>query len=196
MAAEGRRVELLERFRQSASQLLFNGLDDLRVRKGLIVILQPCKSLYVGGRQQAASGREDLPELDVDRPHLFQVVGRLFCLRIFTQFRNTFFLRQDRIQPCLGGQMGLLQLGNISLDGTKIQADASKSKAVSYKRLLEIEALLQAEVQQLFALAEHADSALPEGMNLPQELARRVVPCMPGVQSAALACSARELMEG
>ena len=51
-------------------------------------------------------------------------------------------------------QMGLLQLGNISLDGTKIHADASKSKAVSYKRLLEIEALLLAEVQQLFALAE------------------------------------------
>ena len=70
-------------------------------------------------------------------------------------------------------QMGLLQLGNISLDGTKIHADASKSKAVSYKRLLEIEALLLAEVQQLFALAEQADSALPEGMDLPQELARR-----------------------
>ncbi len=73
----------------------------------------------------------------------------------------------------LAQQMGLLELGNISLDGTKIHADASKSKAVSYKRLLEIEALLQAEVQQLFALAEQADSALPEGMNLPQELARR-----------------------
>jgi transposase len=73
----------------------------------------------------------------------------------------------------LAQQMGLGELGNISLDGTKIHADASKSKAVSYKRLLEIEALLQAEVQQLFALAEQADSALPEGMNLPQELARR-----------------------
>lgn len=73
----------------------------------------------------------------------------------------------------LAQQMGLLELGNISIDGTKIHADASKSKAVSYKRLLEIEALLQAEVQQLFALAEVADSALPEGMNLPIELARR-----------------------
>ena len=73
----------------------------------------------------------------------------------------------------LAQQMGLVELGNISLDGTKIHADASKSKAVSYKRLLEIEALLQAEVLQLFALAEQADSALPEGMNLPIELARR-----------------------
>ena len=73
----------------------------------------------------------------------------------------------------LAQQMGLLELGNISLDGTKIHADASKSKAVSYKRLLEIEALLQEEVLQLLALAAQADSALPEGMNLPQELVRR-----------------------
>jgi transposase len=73
----------------------------------------------------------------------------------------------------LAQQMGLVELGNIYMDGTKIEADASKSKAVSYKRLLEIEAFLQAEVNELFALADKADSALPEGMNLPQELARR-----------------------
>jgi transposase len=73
----------------------------------------------------------------------------------------------------LAQQMGLLQMGNLHLDGTKIAADASKSKALSYKRLLEIEAFLQAEVLELFALAEQADSALPEGMDLPQELARR-----------------------
>lgn len=73
----------------------------------------------------------------------------------------------------LAQQMELLELGTISLDGTKIHADASKSRAVSHKRLLEIEAFLQAEVNQLFALAEQADSVLPEGMNLPDELARR-----------------------
>ena len=73
----------------------------------------------------------------------------------------------------LAQQMGLLVLGNISLDGTKVHADASRSKAVSYQRLLEIELFLQAEVNELFALAEQADSALPEGMNLPDELARR-----------------------
>jgi transposase len=73
----------------------------------------------------------------------------------------------------LAQEMGLLELGNISLDGTKIHADASKSKAVSHKRLLEIELFLQAEVNELLALAQKADSALPEGMNLPEELARR-----------------------
>jgi hypothetical protein len=75
----------------------------------------------------------------------------------------------------LAQQMGLLTLGDLtlSIDGTKVQADASKSKAVSYKRLLEIEAFLQAEVTQLLALAQQADSTLPEAMDLPQELARR-----------------------
>jgi len=73
----------------------------------------------------------------------------------------------------LAQAMGLLELGNISIDGSKIHADASKSKAVSYKRLLEMELFLQAEVNELFALAEQADSVLPEGMNLPDELARR-----------------------
>ena len=68
----------------------------------------------------------------------------------------------------LAQETGLLQLGNISLDGTKIHADVSKSKAVSYKRLLEIEAKWQAEVAELFALAENADSrAVPEGMDAP-----------------------------
>jgi transposase len=74
----------------------------------------------------------------------------------------------------LAQEMGLLEMGNISLDGTKIHADASKSKAVSYKRLQEIQLLLEAEVLELFALAEQADKhALPEGMHFPQEIARR-----------------------
>jgi transposase len=71
-------------------------------------------------------------------------------------------------------EMGHLQLGNVSLDGSKIHADASKSKAVSYKRLLAIEAYLQAEVTELFALAEAADGGqLPDEMNIEDEIERR-----------------------
>src|SRR5579885_1124875 len=92
-------------------------------------------------------------------------------------FRKTFLpqLQHLFIQILLLAQeMGLLKLGNISLDGSKIAADASKSKAVSYKRLKEIQVKLEAEVKELFALAEKADSsALPEGMDLPREIARR-----------------------
>jgi transposase len=74
----------------------------------------------------------------------------------------------------IASEMGVLEIGNLSFDGTKIAADASKSKAVSYKRLLQLETKLQAEVAELFALAEQADqSVVPEGMKLPDEIARR-----------------------
>ncbi len=69
---------------------------------------------------------------------------------------------------------GLVALGNISLDGSKIHADASKSKAVSYKRLGEIEAQLRAEVEELFALSERAEQQeAPAGMVIAEEIALR-----------------------
>jgi transposase len=69
---------------------------------------------------------------------------------------------------------GVLQLGRISFDGTKIHADASKSNAVSYQRLLEIEQKLQAEVEELFALGKRAEQAdLPDGLVISDEIALR-----------------------
>jgi transposase len=74
----------------------------------------------------------------------------------------------------LAQEAGLLELGNISLDGSKIHADASKSKAVSYKRLLELKTLLQQEVQELLVLGEQADQGeLPEGLEVEEEVAFR-----------------------
>jgi transposase len=92
-------------------------------------------------------------------------------------FRQQFLaeLKELFVQILLIAQaMGHLQLGNVSLDGSKIHADASKSKAVSYKRLLAIEAHLQAEVNELFSLAEAADGGqLPAEMNIADEIERR-----------------------
>ena len=69
---------------------------------------------------------------------------------------------------------GVLKLGNISLDGSKIHADASKSKAVSYKRLIKLEKRLSAEVKELLALSEQADeSELPEELDITEEIAFR-----------------------
>jgi len=78
--------------------------------------------------------------------------------------------------------MGVFKLGNISLDGSKVHADASKSKAVSYKRLLKLEAQLRQEVEELLALGEQADQTcterserikLPEGFDIEDELTFR-----------------------
>lgn len=71
-------------------------------------------------------------------------------------------------------QMGVLKMGKVSLDGTKIHANASKHSALSWEHANKIEAQLQGEVQELLRLAETADQAdVPEGMSVPEELARR-----------------------
>jgi transposase len=68
----------------------------------------------------------------------------------------------------------LSRFGTVSLDGTKIHANASRHSALSYGHAEAIEAQLKGEVQELLALAEAADAAnLPDGMSLPEELKRR-----------------------
>jgi transposase len=53
---------------------------------------------------------------------------------------------------------GLVKLGHVALDGTKIKANASKHKAMSYERMKQREAELKAEVARMLAAAEAADS--------------------------------------
>src|SRR2546421_11609734 len=74
----------------------------------------------------------------------------------------------------LAQEAGVLKLGTISLDGTKVHADASKHNAVSYKRLLEVEAQLRTEVEELFALSEQSEQPeAPDGLVVRDEMARR-----------------------
>jgi transposase len=74
----------------------------------------------------------------------------------------------------LAREMGVLKLGTVALDGTKIHANASRHSALSYEHAGKIEAQLRAEVTDLMAKAEAADQAdVPDGMSVPEELARR-----------------------
>ena len=71
-------------------------------------------------------------------------------------------------------QVGVLKLGKVSLDGTKIKANASKHRALSWKHACKLEAQLKAEVEDLLRQAEEADrSDLPDGLDIPAELERR-----------------------
>ena len=92
-------------------------------------------------------------------------------------FRKTFLaeIKELFVQVLLIAQeAGALKLGNVSLDGSKIHADASKSKAVSYQRLLEMMAQLRTEVAQLVALGEQSDrEELPAGLDIADEIAFR-----------------------
>src|ERR687892_2480066 len=60
---------------------------------------------------------------------------------------------------CLCRAAGLVKLGHVALDGTKIRANASKHKAMSYGRMARAEAELAAEVANWLAQAEAADAA-------------------------------------
>jgi transposase len=80
----------------------------------------------------------------------------------------------------LCAEAGLVKLGHVSIDGAKIKANASKHKAMSYKRMNETEARLKQEIDALLAEAEKIDAeedALHgkdrHGDELPAELQRR-----------------------
>lgn len=68
----------------------------------------------------------------------------------------------------------LSAFGTVSLDGSKIHANASRHSALSYGHIEKIEVQLKEEVQKLLALGEAADQSLvPDGMSLPDEIQRR-----------------------
>src|SRR6201982_1591838 len=74
----------------------------------------------------------------------------------------------------LAREMGVLKRGTVALDGTKIHANASRHSALSYEHAGKIEAQLKAEVAELLARAEAGGQAeLPDGLSIPDELARR-----------------------
>lgn len=92
-------------------------------------------------------------------------------------FRRRFL---DRIEGLfvqvllLAREAGVVKLGTVALDGTKVHANASRHSALSYGHACKIEAQLKAEVAELMALAEATDAAdVPDGMSVPEELGRR-----------------------
>jgi transposase len=71
-------------------------------------------------------------------------------------------------------EMGLLEVGDVALDGTKVKANASKHKALSYEYACKLEEQLSEEVEELMEKAEEADAeAFPEETSVPEEIARR-----------------------
>jgi transposase len=69
--------------------------------------------------------------------------------------------------------MGLFKLGKVSLDGTKVKANASKHKAMSWGYANQLEEQLRREVQELLRQAEQADAEDEAEIDIPDELVRR-----------------------
>lgn len=92
-------------------------------------------------------------------------------------FRKTFVVEIEDlfVQVLTMAQaMKLVKVGQIALDGTKVKANASKHKALSHGHIEKLEKQLHEEVQRLLQRASEADQeALAEGIDLPDEIARR-----------------------
>lgn len=107
----------------------------------------------------------------------------------FPDFRTLADFRKDHLETFHGlflealrlcREAGLVQVGHLSIDGSKYQANASKHKAMSYGRIQEVEPQLAAEVQALLEQAGSTDAAEDQtygadrrGDELPEELRRR-----------------------
>lgn len=117
----------------------------------------------VAFRVLAAENRPDFRTISDFRKRHLKALAKIFC---------------QVLQLCQ--KAGLVKLGHVALDGTKIKANASKHKAMSYERMCKTEAELEKEVERLLQEAERVDAREDEmygkdkrGDELPEELARR-----------------------
>ena len=117
------------------------------------------------------------------------IAFRILAANNTPDFRTISDFRKDHLKALSGlflqvlklcQKAGLVKLGHISLDGTKIKANASKHKAMSYKRMKEEEARLEAEIKEMLqkavAVDEEEDRRYGKdkrGDELPKELAFR-----------------------
>ena len=117
------------------------------------------------------------------------IAFRVLAANNTPDFRTISDFRKDHLAALSGlflqvlmlcSQAGLVKLGHVALDGTKVRANASKHKAMSYRKMKEKEAQLAAEVAELLRQAQEVDEEEDRrygkdkrGDELPEELAFR-----------------------
>ena len=136
-----------------------------------LLLYGACRGIYASRRLQAACGQ------DVAFMYLMGTARPDF--RTISTFRKRFApelteLFDQVLDLCRAA--GLARLGHVSLDGTKLRANASKHKAMSYGRLLRKERAYEEEIAGWFAAAERQDAeddaeqgADDDGFSLPAE---------------------------
>ena len=141
------------------------------------------KVLLYGYCIGAASSRRIAQRLHED------IAFRVLAANNRPDFRTISDFRKDHLGALAGlflqvlafcQRAGLVKLGHVALDGTKVRANASRHKAMSYKRMKEKEAQLAAEVAELLRRAQEVDEEEDRrygkdkrGDELPEELAFR-----------------------
>ena len=164
------------------------------------------KVLLYGYCSGVASSRRIARRLHED------IAFRVLAANNTPDFRTVSDFRRDHLEAlgnlflqvlALCRQAGLVKLGHVALDGTKVKANASRNKAMSYGRMRERQAQLESEVAELLRRAQEVDEEEDRrygrdkrGDELPEELAfresrlRKIREAM-----AALEAEAREAAE-
>ena len=76
----------------------------------------------------------------------------------------------------IAAESGMLKIGRVSIDGTKVKANASKHHALSYAHATKLERRIKSEIRRLLRMAEKADETdVRDGMDIPTELERREI---------------------
>jgi transposase len=93
----------------------------------------------------------------------------------------------------VAGECGLVKLGTVAIDGTKLKANASRHKAMSYGRMLQAEKALKEQIEDLLERAQSADEAEAEEaqLDVPAEIARRELR-LASIQAARARLEARQ----
>jgi len=140
------------------------------------------KLLVYGYCTGVFSSRRIAKRLEEDIPFKVLAAGNEPDFRTISDFRKIHLAAlQNLFEQVLelALESGTVKLGRVSLDGTKVKANASKHKAMSYGRMKEKQKQLKEEAQQLLAQAEAADEeedrrhGRKRGDELPEELRRR-----------------------
>lgn len=137
-----------------------------------LLLYGACRGIY-SSRRLAQACRQDIP-------FMYLVGMAQPDFRTIAVFRRRFRpVLQDLFRQVLGlcRNAGLVRLGHVSLDGTKVRANASKHKAMSYGRMLVKEQALEEEIRRWFEEAEAEDATEDaaygpddDGFSLPPEL--------------------------
>jgi transposase len=140
------------------------------------------KLLVYGYCTGVFSSRRIQKRLREDIPFKVLAAGNEPDFRTISDFRKIHIEALEKLFEqvlAMALECGAIQLGRVSLDGTKLKANASKHKAMSYGRMKEKQQQLKEEVKQLLAAAEAADEeedcqyGSKRGDELPEELQRR-----------------------
>src|ERR1700730_517515 len=140
------------------------------------------KLLVYGYCTGVFSSRRIQKRLQEDIPFKVLAAGNEPDFRTISDFRKIHIeTLQNLFEQVLAMALecGAIKLGRVSLDGTKVKANASKHKAMSYSRMKEKQQQLKEEVKQLLEQAEAADReedrqyGSKRGDELPEELQRR-----------------------